>query len=126
DITLRTTDFGPSVHGDSGLIKLQRAARAPVILRSVAALARYARKHRIQIVHGTEKPRDALFAVTVARLAGARSVVHAHVAYGDWMSPLTKWAFRQADAIVGVSRFTADSYLEAGYDARRVFAVHNS
>ena len=53
-------------------------------------------------------------------------IVHAHTAYGDWMSPLLKWALGQADAIVAVSDFAARSYLEAGYRSDRVRVVHNA
>jgi glycosyltransferase involved in cell wall biosynthesis len=93
---------------------------------SLLGLAAYVRAHQIQIVHCTEKPRDAFYGVLLGKLTGARSVVHMHVGYGDWQSRLTRWALRHADAIVGVSQFTAQTIVDAGFPPDRVHAVCNS
>ena len=61
----------------------------------------------------------------LARLIRARSVIHAHVAYGEWMSPLLKWALRHADALVGVSAFVAETLVASGHDPNRVHVVLN-
>jgi glycosyltransferase involved in cell wall biosynthesis len=98
-------------------------------LRAVAGaagLVRYIRRERIAVLHGTEKPRDAFVGVVLARLAGARSVVHMHVGYDDWLTPRVKWALGRADAIVAISRFVSESLVRAGYSADRIHTVHNS
>jgi glycosyltransferase involved in cell wall biosynthesis len=82
-------------------------------------------QHNIYIVHCTEKPRDAFLGLVLALLAGAKCLVHLHVNVEDWISPVVRWALKHADALVGVSQFTADSAIKKGYDPSRVHAVLN-
>jgi hypothetical protein len=70
-------------------------------------LAAYIRRHRIEILHATDRPRDAIACVVLAALTGAKALIHAHVNYGDWMGRGVNWALGRADAIVGVSNRTA-------------------
>lgn len=106
--------------------RIRALAEAPLVVADLAGLARYVRRHRIQVIHATEKPRDALYATLLKRVTGARCVIHMHVSYGEWLSPIVKWALAHADAIVGVSNFTARTITDAGYPPARVFVVHNS
>ena len=66
------------------------------------------------MLHATEKPRDAFYGYLLSRLTGAKLVVHLHVGFEDWISPLAKWAIRRADGTVGVSRATAATMLQSG------------
>lgn len=95
-------------------------------MASLLGLAAYVRKHRIEIIHATDRPRDALSCVTLAAITGAKSVVHAHVNYGDWMSRSVRWAFGRADALVAVSRFSAQTFVDAGYAPARIHSVLNA
>lgn len=126
DVHIRRTNFGPSLFGS----KTRRRARAGIALPAAAVdllrLAAYIRRRDIRIIHGTEKPRDAFYGVLLGKLTGAKSVVHVHVKYADWLSPPVKWALRHADAIVGVSNYVAQTLTDAGYRAERVFGVGNS
>ncbi len=130
DVHVRITDFGPSVFGrpQSDRVVTGALTGAAMLRASARALALvgYARRHRIGIVHATEKPRDAFVGVVLARLAGARSLIQMHVGFDDWLSPRARRALAHADGIVGVSRFVSDSLVRAGCDAARVFTVHNS
>jgi glycosyltransferase involved in cell wall biosynthesis len=49
-----------------------------------------------------------------------------HVGYGDWQARTVKWALGQADAIVAISRFVAESIADAGYAREKIFVVHNA
>ena len=98
----------------------------PRAIASLAGLVRYARLHRIAIVHGTEKPRDAFYGYLLARAAGAKCVVHLHVKAEAWISKLTRWAMGRADALVAISHFVARSIVALGYDPSRVHVVHNA
>jgi glycosyltransferase involved in cell wall biosynthesis len=127
DLQVRPTEFGPTAHGRARTQLARDAVRlGPRAAGDLARLATYARRHRVDVVHGTEKPRDAFYGLMVARAAGARAVVHLHVKVEDWMSPLTRWAMRRADGLVGVSRFVADSAVAMGHDPCRVHAVLNA
>ena len=127
NLHLRPTLFGPTINSQSKTA----VARATIdgtlpMLTSLGGLARYVRKHRIQILHGTEKPRDAFYGILLARLTGAKIIVHVHVKAADWMSPLTRWAMRHADGLLGVSAFVEESLHAAGYCPSRTFHVVNS
>lgn len=81
---------------------------------SLIALPGYIYSHHIKVIHASEKPRDAFLAVVLAKITRARSCIHLHVGWGEWMSPLTKWALRNADAVIAISPFVADSAVQRG------------
>jgi glycosyltransferase involved in cell wall biosynthesis len=126
-IALRPTNFGPSLWKKSKFQKLANLAGGlPAAAGSLLGLAAYIRRHRIEILHSTDRPRDAIACVVLAALTGAKALIHAHVNYGDWMGRGVNWAFSRADAIVGVSKHTASTFVEAGYRPDRVHAVLNA
>jgi glycosyltransferase involved in cell wall biosynthesis len=126
NLHLRPTNFGPSVFAQPRKEQLRRLATQSLGLVDLVGLAAYMRRHRIQIVHGTEKPRDAFFGVLLGKLTGAKSIVHLHVGYNDWITPAAKWGIRHADAVLGVSRFVAQTVIDSGVPRERVFSVVNS
>jgi glycosyltransferase involved in cell wall biosynthesis len=113
-ISLRPTDFGPSLSGHAPLGRLRAAAQLLPAAASLTGLARYCRQHRIEILHSTDRPRDAIACAVLAELTGAKSLIHVHVKYGEWMSRGVKWALGRADAVVGVSQYVAQSLRESG------------
>src|SRR5205807_12503 len=46
-------------------------------------LAGFIRRNRIEIVHSTDRPRDALFATLLAKLTGRRSLIHVHISWNE-------------------------------------------
>ena len=126
DLSLRPTDFGPSLDAGSraefALGALRRGAPA---VWSMLGLVRYIRRHEIRVVHCTEKPRDAIFGSLVARLAGAECVIHVHVKAENWIRSAVRRSMHRAAALIGVSEFVAGSIRELGYDSDKVVAVLN-
>src|SRR5262249_12823410 len=100
DVTVRPTNFGPSLWRRSTLQKLLSIAHVLPAAANLLGLAAYIRRHRIDILHSTDRPRDAVACVVLAALTGAKALIHAHVNYGDWMSRGVIWALGRADAIV--------------------------
>jgi glycosyltransferase involved in cell wall biosynthesis len=125
-VEFRPTNFGPSLWRRSQFQKLTGIVGTLPAAISLLGLANYIRRHRIQILHSTDRPRDAISCVSLAALTGAKALIHAHVNYGDWMSRAVTGAFSRADAIVGVSRHTAGTFVKAGYRSDRVHAVLNA
>jgi glycosyltransferase involved in cell wall biosynthesis len=121
-------DLGQTVGTSSGstrTVAMLRNARAFV---NLARIALWCRREGVDIVHVTERPRQAVFGLFVAKVAGAACVIQAHISH--YPHDATRFAnarLKLADAVVGVSRFTADSYQRNGQlTADRVFSVHNA
>lgn len=125
DLHLRPTRFGPTLNGVSPLKLLADLPSAVTGAAGLLALAAYVRRHRIDVVHCTEKPRDAFYGVLLARLTGARCAIHVHVKCEGWMSPLVRWAMRRADGIIAISQFVADSAVAEGYGPSRIHVLVN-
>src|SRR5215208_3205748 len=60
DIHLRPANFGPSVTGLSGAAKVTQLLGGVGAAASFASLALYVRRHRIRVLHSTDRPRDAV------------------------------------------------------------------
>jgi glycosyltransferase involved in cell wall biosynthesis len=126
-IHVRPSNFGPSLFAHRLTGKVMQVLRGlPSVVASFAGLVRYIRRHRIAILHATDRPRDAVWCVTLAMLTGTKSVVHLHLKFADWMSGPQRWAFRRADALIGVSRFVARSLIDNGYSPEKTYAVLNA
>jgi glycosyltransferase involved in cell wall biosynthesis len=100
---------------------LANASAAP----SIATLAAYIRRKQVDVLHATDRPRDALLCVLLGRLTGRASVIHMHsncVGFGR----ATWWAFRHCTRVVAVSDFIRRSLEAAGVSRDRLVTVHNA
>jgi glycosyltransferase involved in cell wall biosynthesis len=125
DIRLRPTQFAPGFHHRSRetiLRELRGAGRFPLDL---LRLRNYVRRERIRIIHGADRPRDAVYTMALARMSGARSVVHVHVAWSNGYSAPAKWGVRNADAVFSISRFVTDTVVATGTPRERVHTILN-
>ena len=125
NLKLRPTRFAPSLREKTLEAMLRNGARAALVPRELLALRDYAKKERIRIVHSTDRPRDAAYAVTLAKLIGAKSVVHVHVKWSNEHGFLSKWGVRHADAVFGISEYVTDTVVATGKPRDRVHTVLN-
>jgi glycosyltransferase involved in cell wall biosynthesis len=123
--SVKTVDFGPSIHGATRAKGLELARRSPIVPAAFARLALHVIRHRIDVIHCSQKPYDALFGVALAKATGRASVLHMHVKHGDWFTRPVKWAVANASLVVGVSKFTADSCIAGGVPAEKTRSVLN-
>lgn len=128
DLTILPLDLGRPLTGARGTARMLALLHNVRGGASLARLALICRREHIDVIHVTERPRDGLFGLILARLAGSACLIHGHTSYYPHdSSPLGNWVLRQADGVIGVSRFTAQTYVrDAGLPADRVFAVHNA
>ena len=126
DVRLRPTYFAPGFrHRSLGTIlrQFRAAALFPVDLMRLRG---YVLRERIQVIHSTDRPRDAVYAVALAKLTGAKAVVHVHVAWSEWYSAPAKWGVRSADAVFSISKFVTGTIVNTGTPAGRVHTILNS
>jgi len=97
-------------------------------MRQRLRLARYIRRHRIEVVH-TYGFYPNLFAVPAARAAGARVVIASVRDSGDLWTRLQRLAqravLRLADHVVVNAHAVADVLAGEGYDPSRLSVIHN-
>jgi len=92
---------------------------------SLAKAAAFVRRHRIQVVHATDRPRDASYVSVLGYLTGAVSVVHMHAPVTELTRP-TLWGMRNATAIFAVSDSIRGNLIDAGLKADKIYTVHNA
>jgi glycosyltransferase involved in cell wall biosynthesis len=110
------------------LSKKNKLAKALAYGPSVASLtkaAAFVRKHRIQVLHATDRPRDASYVSLLGYITGAVSVVHMHAPPSQLSRP-TLWGMRNATAIFGVSDYIRVSLIGMGLKADKIYTIHNA
>lgn len=123
---VRPVRFAPSLHRRAVAdVARAVAAEGPAAAASLAALAAYVRRRRIDVVQSTERPREVLYAYALGALTGARTVVHLNSTPADWMTGRAQWAMRRADAVICVSRAVADEAVARGQPRQRAHVVLN-
>jgi glycosyltransferase involved in cell wall biosynthesis len=126
DLHLRPSNFGPSLSGRSIVDKTAGLVKVAGAIAGFAGLAGYIRRHRIAVLHATDRPRDAVACAVLGKMTGAKSIIHAHLKCAEWMAGSQRWAMGQVDGLIGVSNFVVDSLVDNGYKRERTYAVLNA
>jgi len=125
DVHVRPTNFAPGFRHRSADEILGQFGAVVAFPFEYANLAAYVRRERIDIIHGTDRPRDAVYTVSLGKLTRAKSVVHVHVAWSHDYSAPAKWGVRNADAVFSISRFVTSTVVATGTPRERVHTVLN-
>jgi len=123
-----TSTFLPLGKPAATLSRRNKLGKALAYGPSVASLAKavaFVRKHRIQVIHATDRPRDASYASLLGHITGAISVVHMHAPPSELTRP-TLWGMRNATAIFAVSEFIRVSLIGMGLRADKIYTIHNA
>jgi glycosyltransferase involved in cell wall biosynthesis len=113
-------------------LRQSRSGKAAVILGNLglaATLARLAwvvRRNRIDLIHSTDRPRDALAATLLSRLTGRPNVVHMHIMWYAGMGRLTDMGLERCRAALAISQFVRRSMVAGGIPASKIYTVLNS
>jgi glycosyltransferase involved in cell wall biosynthesis len=126
DLRVHPVDFGSEQSGNSPVERATTLIGGVRAVRSLARLAFLVRVRRVQIIHTSDRPRDALACVLLARVTGAKCLIHAHSAYAAWMSPVLRWSLKRADGLVAISDYVAQSLVDSGHDPARIQVVLNA
>jgi glycosyltransferase involved in cell wall biosynthesis len=124
DVVIRRWKFGQAFRAGM-LPALRTGVRIPLELLS---LARYARREGIDIIHCAATPRASTMGMILAKLVGARLLLHYHVLPGRYGGPrgfMERVIARRAHHSVAVSEFLLQSVRELGIPASRASVVVN-
>ena len=128
DLKLVVCDLGYELSGGgSGKIrKLISAAKNFGAAVSLVRLAWYIRKNKIDILHSTDRPRDAAFSTILARLAGCKNVIHVHIKWYPEIGRATTWAAAHCTSVLAISQFTRQSLIDGGISPAKIGTVLNA
>ena len=126
DLRLKPFNFGPSLSERSGIAKTAGIWGSLFTLTGSAGLARYVRKHNIRVIHSTDRPRDAVWCALLGKLSGAKSMIHAHLRFAEWMGRGLRWSMASVDGIAAVSEFVAQSLVDNGYPRHKIHTLLNA
>ena len=124
DLRVVPANLGPERSLSTGRLSALIATLPAV--PTMVRLARHVRRHRIRVIHTSDRPRDALAAVVLARLTGATSIVHVHTGYAPWMGRVLRWSLRRADVLVAISEFVGRTLVDGGHRPDRIHVVLNA
>ena len=123
-----TSVFMPLGRPAEALASRDRVARTLSYVPSGLSLFRaaaFVRKHRIQVLHATDRPRDAGFVGALGKLTGKASVVHMHAPATE-ISTLSRWGMHAATAMFAVSDAVRTDLIGAGIDGGKIRTLHNA
>jgi glycosyltransferase involved in cell wall biosynthesis len=124
-VRLRGIAFAPGFHHRDGETVLREARAAVTFPFDFFSLVDYVRRHRIHLIHGTDRPRDAAYALSLGKLTGAKSIVHVHVAWSESYSRPTRLGVHHANAVFSISRFVTETIVATGVPRGRVHTILN-
>jgi len=126
NVRLRPTAFAPGFRERSLATIATSLGAAALFPVDFAALVAYIVRERIQIIHSPDRPRDSVYAVVLAQLTRAKSVVHVHVKWSEAYSAPAKWAIRKADGVFSISDFVTESLRRFGKPGDRIHTILNA
>jgi glycosyltransferase involved in cell wall biosynthesis len=124
-VRIRPTQFAPGLRGREPREVLAGMRAAAAFPLDFAALCRYIARHRIDIVHGTDRPRDAAYAMALSKVTRAKSVVHVHVKWSNEYGSASQLGVQHCDAAFGISRYVTGTIVAHGKPRERVHTVLN-
>jgi glycosyltransferase involved in cell wall biosynthesis len=124
-VRVRPTQFLPWVGRDPRQLPGVASALAAVP-KDFWDLRRYIKANRIRLIHATDRPRNAVYAVALGKLTGAKSIVHVHVKWSEGYSRAARWGVNEADAVFSISQYVTGTVVGMGRPLADVHTVLNA
>lgn len=122
-----TLNLGYELYGRGRIGRwIGAVGNALALLWSVMRLAVLIRHRKIDVLHSTDRPRDALVSTLLARLTGRRNLLHIHIKWTTHMGRATRWAMERCDAALAISQFVRRSLQEGGVPEKKIYTVLNA
>ncbi|MCL5283658.1 MAG: glycosyltransferase family 4 protein [Armatimonadetes bacterium] len=96
------------------------------LVKALPELRRRIKRDRIEIIHSTDRPRDALLSTLLAKSSGRPNLIHVHIKWYPEIGRLTDWALQKATGVIAISDFVRDSLIEGGISASKIYRVYNA
>lgn len=127
-LKMQVYDLGHEIsgHGQGKLKKVLGGLKNLGALLSLLRLVWYVRTCRIDILHTTDRPRDAALTTLLGKLTGAKVVLHLHIKWYPEIGRATTWALKECAAVLAISQFTRRSLTEGGVPDTKIFTVWNA
>lgn len=120
-------NLGYELAGRGKIGKLLGAAgNAAALLFSLVRLIWLVWTRGIDIIHSTDRPRDALVSTLLARLTGRKNVLHIHIKWYPKIGRATTWALKKCDAVLAISQFVRRSLVEGGVPDEKIYTALNA
>ena len=126
ELKILVCDLGHEVAGQGKAGKLRGMVKNAGAIASLMRLAWYIRAHKIDILHSTDRPRDAAFSTLLAKMTGRRNVIHVHIKWYPGMGRATTWGLENSTVALAISRFTRDSLIAGGVPAAKIVTILNA
>ncbi|MCS6775624.1 MAG: glycosyltransferase family 4 protein [Chloroherpetonaceae bacterium] len=127
-LNLLVCNLGYEVTGKSRgkLSKMASLFRNLGAMVSLLRLAWYVRTRGIDILHATDRPRDALFSTLLARLTGTRNIIHVHIKWYPEIGRATTWALQECTGVLAISQFVRQSLIDGGVPPHKIYTALNA
>ncbi len=80
----------------------------------------------VDIIHTTDRPRDAIMGALLARLTRRRNILHLHIKWGPGTGRATEWGIAHSDAVLAISQFVRSSLIEGGVPEQKIHTALNA
>ncbi len=125
-LKLSILDLGHESGGSGKIGKIFSALKNLGALISLLRLAFYVRRHKIDVLQATDRPRDAVFMTLLAKLTGRASIARVHIKWYPEIGRATTWGLTEAARVVAISDFTRDSLIAGGVAADKIVTIYNA
>ncbi len=121
-------DLGHELAGQGGgkWGKIRGALKNLGAFVSLLKLAAYVRSQQIEILHTTDRPRDALLTTLLSRLTGAKSVIHLHIKWSPEIGRAAVMALQHCSGALAISQFVRQSLLDGGIPDSKIYTALNA